>query len=252
MRPRKNKLDDESDFERITLRELRRMFPVPQWSRQHLAQPFWHLLPLWHQEPFWQHLEKVSPSTRRRILTECLTICVEQGMLPKPLADVLRNELKSETAPRDRVHDEEQMHAAARYLASHPKTATLGNIAQHVGLPAKNKTTIREYMMRKEGLFWQFAINEAHAANRPAEKQQHEESEEDRDRRLNENLKRRKRLRESLDAINDLRMKYNPAHRTRMRYDKRRAKQIERRPRGLGRVRPGYLGPFPIKGEDTD
>jgi hypothetical protein len=251
MRPRKPKDDDESDFERITLRELRRI-PKPGWLRQHLAQPFWHLQQVWHLEPFWRRLEKVSPSTRRRILAECIAVCVEQGMLPKSLADALRNELKSDVAPRDRIRDEEQMRAAARYLAGHPKTVTLGNITRAVGLPAKNKTTIVEYMKRKDGVFWQFAINEAYAANRPAEKQRHEESEEERGKRLDENLIRRRRLREALKTINDLRMKYDSAHRIRMRRDKRQAKLIERRPRGLGKVRPGYLGPSPIKGEDAD
>jgi hypothetical protein len=166
-------------------------------------------------------------------------------MLPKPLADALHNELKAGAAPRDRVRDEEQIRTAARYLANHPKAATLGNIARAARLPAKNKTTILGYMKRKDGAFWQFAINEANQAYRVPEDLPE-------DKRLRETLKRRKMLRETLKRINELRMQYDDNHRIRMRYDKWRVKQIERRPRGLGRVRPGYLGPPPLKGEKDD
>jgi hypothetical protein len=129
--------DADAKFEEIADRELKRL----------------GLAGLDRAVGFWRLLAKAHPSTRRRLIVECLKLSAD---VPRKLIPFIEAELGTSTAPRTRIRTPDQMRLAARHLVRHPGSS-LSEIARAMGSPGK-KTTIASYFDRDE--FWKLCAEE--------------------------------------------------------------------------------------------
>jgi hypothetical protein len=132
--------DQDAKFEEIAERELRRL-GLASLDR---AVGFWRLLP------------KAHPSTRRRLIVECLKLSAD---IPRKLIPFIEDELGTSTAPRGRIRTLDQMRLAARHLVGHPGSSQ-SEIARAIGSPAApgKKSTVETYLKRDK--FWSFCAEE--------------------------------------------------------------------------------------------
>jgi len=133
--------DADEKFEEFARRDIERLGPAS------LDQAF----------GFWRLLAKAHPSTRRRLIVECLRLSAAKKLpVPVKLISFVKKEFKTTTAPRSRVRTQDQMRDAARHLVRNPGSSYAAT-AEAIGTPGK-KTTVASYYECAD--FWRFCAEE--------------------------------------------------------------------------------------------